>query len=785
MKTLFKKYLSFFITLLIIITTSQIIACSGGVSGADIPFVTTWKTDNPGGTRDNQIRIRTSPNYDYNYNIDWGDGSTDNNVTASITHTYSSPGTYTVSITGIFPKIYGDFDVDDYSYDHQDESEYSLLELSDNNKLLSVEQWGDQRWLTMKGAFEYCQHLVINATDTPDLSKVTDMSSMFRYAKSFNQDISNWDVSSVTDMSSMFRFAKAFNQDINSWNVSSVTDMSFMFAGAEAFNQDITNWDVSSVTDMSWMLASIDDGYEENVFQAPPFNQDISSWDVSSVIDMRSMFAGSPFNQDISSWDVSSVVNMNNMFQGAASFNQNISEWDVSSIIDIAGMFEGASSFNQDIGGWDVSNVIDMRGMFAGASVFNQDIGAWDVSSVISMGRTIPCDYDYGYGCYRSHPGMFENASAFDQNIGGWDVSSVMSMSGMLIGTSLSDKNYEALLNGWSQLSLTGNVQLDVSTGFNASARAARTILTNTYGWKINDLGEIAIPELSDAGVQEILLNLPDKLLFDSKASGGLRDCAITPELPEGLSIGLSSDRLACEISGTVTSELSGSNFTITASNSAGSDTAELSLSTVALIPFVTTWQTNSGNNQINISTNNDYNYNYTVDWGDGSSDTNVTGWITHTYSAEGIYTVTISGHFPAISFNTNKLLSVEQWGNRKWLSMRGAFYKCNNIVFNASDTPNLSSVRSMSYMFLRSSFNQDISNWDVSSVTDMSSMFSGVTLSTENYDALLTGWSSQNLQSDVEFDAGDSQYSTSSQSARDVLTDTFNWTISDGGLAD
>ncbi|GIS52565.1 MAG: hypothetical protein Ct9H90mP28_2810 [Paracoccaceae bacterium] len=57
-----------------------------------------------------------------------------------------------------------------------------------------------------------------------------------------------WDVSSVTSMAWMFKFATNFNQDIGDWDVSSVTSMYWMFHYAEAFNQDISGWDVSSST---------------------------------------------------------------------------------------------------------------------------------------------------------------------------------------------------------------------------------------------------------------------------------------------------------------------------------------------------------------------------------------------------------------------------------------------------------------------------------------------------------------------------------------------------------
>ena len=47
-------------------------------------------------------------------------------------------------------------------------------------------------------------------------SGITDMSILFKNS-TYNQDIRSWDVSQVTDMRAMFRFADAFNRDLESW----------------------------------------------------------------------------------------------------------------------------------------------------------------------------------------------------------------------------------------------------------------------------------------------------------------------------------------------------------------------------------------------------------------------------------------------------------------------------------------------------------------------------------------------------------------------------------------
>jgi hypothetical protein len=77
--------------------------------------------------------------------------------------------------------------------------------------------------------------------------------------------------------------------------------------------------------------------------------------------------------------------------------------------------------------------------------------------------------------------------------------------------------------------------------------------------------------------------------------------------------------------------------------------------------------------------------------------------------------------------------------------------------------------------------FDQDIGAWDIINVEDMRLMFDSVTLSTSNYDNILSSWSTKSLQSDVEFDAGGSKYNSSS-SERQSIIDSFNWTINDGG---
>ncbi|TSE04664.1 BspA family leucine-rich repeat surface protein [Aquimarina algiphila] len=163
------------------------------------------------------------------------------------------------------------------------------------------------------------------------------------------------------------------------------------------------------------------------------------------------------------------------------------------------------------------------------------------------------------------------------------------------------------------------------------------------------------------------------------------------------------------------------------------SDNEELEFSSF-IGEFTSIWDTtqpgSSANNEIIIPTNPAFTYNYTVDWGDGSSNTGVTGDITHTYATAGSYTVKISGAFPAIYFNDTgdkeKIIEILEWGIIEWQTMENAFYGCENLNFDAIDSPDLSRVTSLKNMFRDCDvFNGIVNNWDISTVTDISGMFS------------------------------------------------------------
>jgi len=117
------------------------------------------------------------------------------------------------------------------------------------------------------------------------------------------------------------------------------------------------------------------------------------------------------------------------------------------------------------------------------------------------------------------------------------------------------------------------------------------------------------------------------------------------------------------------------------------------------------------------------------IDWGDNTT----TNDLIHNYITIGIYTITISSKFidteigriglDSTAQGIQYLIAVESWGNFNTTSMQKAFASAKNLIRVPNTLPTkIKNIRGMFSDTLL--FNQDISDWDVSNVSNMAMTF-------------------------------------------------------------
>lgn len=320
------------------------------LSAVNTFFEYTINTNNTsfGSSTTTQYGLPTRATGTYDFVVDWGDGSTNTITTyndANGLHTYSTAGTYTIKIKGVFSGINTFIGNAGWNIGRIDQL-----------KILDIKSYGPLI-IQDSDAFKDCTNLTSSATDKLQFN-TTDASSTFQDTN-FNGVVNTWEVGTITNFSNFFHGSQ-FNQDCNSWNVSQATNLNSMF-------------------------------------ESTPFNKSLSEWDVSSVTTMQQMFgANTVFNQDISVWSTSSLFNIALMFFGATAFNQSLANWDVTSLSGNQTSFmangAGLSTANYDatLIGWAAQNVNSGVSINFGASQYTAGGEAAAArATLISKGWTI------------------------------------------------------------------------------------------------------------------------------------------------------------------------------------------------------------------------------------------------------------------------------------------------------------------------------------------------------------------------------------------------------------
>ena len=155
----------------------------------------------------------------------------------------------------------------------------------------------------------------------------------------------------------------------------------------------------------------------------------------------------------------------------------------------------------------------------------------------------------------------------------------------------------------------------------------------------------------------------------------------------------------------------------------------------------------------------------FKIDWGQGAGFQDVTGTnnTSPAYATAGLYTVrvfdatTINFHNSA-GANKAKIRALQNWGDSTWITLINSFRNIPNLTITATDYPDLSTATDLQYSFYGSPFpgSTNFTGWDVSNIQTFSNMFA-YSLPSGSID--LSNWdmsSATNINSMISVGGGD-----------------------------
>ena len=469
------------------IETSTTDVSNRGGGGLDPKaFVTEW-TVNDGDTI--KLWSYDASHYGYvkDYNVDWGDGQSQENITTDDeTHTYvdfAGPKTFTVTITGQFGAL-----------------NMQRASATEQGYLTNMVQWGtDNVWSAIFRMFYQCSSMQYTATDYPNISNLVESGS-------FRETFYNCDA--------------IVNLDLSEWtNTSSFNYMYYTFGKMSSLKTlNLTGWDISNVTYVYNMCEGTGDAVDGCLFTMP--NLDWSSANLVSQIFYDSKVAGI----DASGWKFGPATSVAKAFRqtyrGSAgtAFTIDASGWlQSSNITNMQGLFRSSAVTSVDMTGIDTSNVTTMNyfAYFATELTHITGLDAFDASSLQYCAICFQYTRKYNWGAANANWGAnwgpnLGNASGapffqgdlssfFYQtgyttpgtappNVSNWDTDRVTNMEQMFRQAKWSGGSID--VSGWDVSGLTGNGMrymfrevVGISAGLDTSNWQISSNVTDLSNW--------------------------------------------------------------------------------------------------------------------------------------------------------------------------------------------------------------------------------------------------------------------------------------------------------------
>lgn len=412
-----------------------------------------------------------------------------------------------------------------------------------------------------------------------------------------------------------------------------------------------------------------------------------------------------------------------NLRSSISSLFKSVEQWGAIEWASMENAFRGLSSFSINApGAPDLSKVTSMRFAFASSTSFNEDISGWDVSNVTDM------------------LGMFNSASAFNQDISGWNVSNVTNMASMFNGA----KAFNQPLDDWN----VGNVTTMQSMFTNADA-----FNQDLNSWDVSKVelfdhmfkqtdvfnGNISSWNVSSGTDFEEMFQEADAF---NQAIGNWDLASATNvrrmfQETEVFNQSLNNWRFP---------NLTNTEQMFRRSKAFNQDLNDWEMGNIIAVDDMFEEAEAFNGNISNWDVSNVKDFSFAFD--------------------------------EAENFNQD----ISSWDVSKGENFRNMFDEATNFNQDLSGWE-VSNGTNFSRMFnSATNFDQDLSGWDVTNATNMGSMFNNSGLSIENYDALLTAWAKQDVNSGIELGVTGLQFCAGSN-GRQTLIDIKGWTIENDGV--
>ena len=682
------------------------------------------------------------------------------------------------------------------------------------------------------------------------------LESMFKNATAFNANIDGWDVSQAIRMDEMFSGATSFNRDISPWDVSSCILFDKMLFDTPLFDYDLRGWDVAHITPPSgytdfatgtgilqqihhplWGQAALVKGYLSASFDVASIDEDdtmeavftVATYDIADAVSVDYTITGVSV-EDINLESLTGTLTINSheaslairalvdstIEEGAETLTITLSatdsngfatnslsdtviindtstslyatsaykyplsntatdptyaNWDQfkpagytfypnegigadAPITNMTQMFYQAIAFNDpDISSWDVSSVTSMTGVFYGASSFNQPIGSWDVSNVTSMRSMFyfATSFDQDISSWDTSSvtdmrNMFWSAESFDQDISSWDVSNVTNMSAMFWFFNASSFNQP--IGSWDVSSVTDmSLMFQNATSFDQDISSWDVSnVTSMYGmfYKASSFNQ-NIGSWDTSSVTDMTNMFFSATSFDQDLTGW--NVLNIPSEPSGFAAGAT-------LFTTDEHPVWGTDGTPVLSGYAAK-AYKYPLSNTATNPFSTMW--------LNVPYYVPAGFEFFPNEGIGADEPILR--FNHMFSDNATF------NDPDIAlWDIRQNMSVFSWQ-----SMASMF--TNATAFNQDISSwDVSRVTDMGVMFAGAIvFNQDLNSWDVSNVTAMQSMFAGA----NKFNGNISSWDVSNVTSMVKMFDNHDWFYTFGRDASSFNQDISSWDVS------